>query len=175
VLSSIASVCSKPGSEWAPEPVMMATGTARDAIEWMTSLGPDQPAPWIVLYDADCGFCRWSLSLVLGLDRRRRLVPVALGTAAADDLLADLSPDERERSWHLVAPSGERTSAGAGAPPLLRLLPGGRGPAGLLAGAPALTERAYRWVADHRSTLSRAVPSGSKRRATERIARHARR
>jgi predicted DCC family thiol-disulfide oxidoreductase YuxK len=152
---------------------MIATGTARDPIGWMTSLGPDQPASWTVLYDADCGFCRWSLSLVLALDRERRLVPIALGSAAADNLLAELSDEQRGRSWHLIAPSGERASAGAAAPPLLRLLPGGRAPAALLAGAPALTERAYGWVAAHRSALSRAVPSGAKRRATERIARHA--
>jgi predicted DCC family thiol-disulfide oxidoreductase YuxK len=150
---------------------MIATGTARDPIEWMTSLGPDPPTRWTVLYDADCGFCRWSLSLVLAVDRRRRLVPVPLATAAADALLVDLSAEERAGSWHLVAPNGERTSAGAAAPPLLRLLPGGRAPAALLAYTPALTERAYRWVADHRSWLSRAVPSGAKRRASERIAR----
>jgi predicted DCC family thiol-disulfide oxidoreductase YuxK len=153
---------------------MMATGTARDPIEWMTSLGPDRPASFTVLYDADCGFCRWSLSLVLALDRRRRLVPVALGSPLADELLADLSADERAGSWHLVTPSGERTSAGAAAPPLLRLLPGGRAPAALLALVPGMTERTYRWVADHRSTLSRAVPAGAKRRASERIARRTR-
>jgi predicted DCC family thiol-disulfide oxidoreductase YuxK len=154
---------------------MIATATARDPIEWMRSPGPDQPARFTVIYDADCGFCRWSLSVVLALDRRRRLVAVALATPAADDLLADLSADERTGSWHLVAPDGERTSAGAAAPPLLRLLPGGRAPAALLASAPALTERVYRWVAEHRSALSRAVPSGAKRRATARIARRARR
>ena len=153
---------------------MIATATVRDATSWMTPAGRDQPGPWILLYDADCGFCRWALSLVLGLDRGRRLVPVALGSPLADELLADLAMEERARSWHLVAPGGERTSAGAAAPPLFALLPGGRVPARLLASAPALTERAYRWVADHRSTLSHAIPSGAKRRASERIARRAR-
>jgi predicted DCC family thiol-disulfide oxidoreductase YuxK len=140
----------------------------------MTSLEPEPPAAWTVLYDPDCGFCRWSLSLVLALDRRRRLRPVALGSPAAGELLADLTDEEQAGSWHLVAPGGERFSAGAAAAPLFALLPGGRGPAALFASAPGLTERAYRWVADHRSTLSRAVPSGAKRRAGERIARRAR-
>jgi predicted DCC family thiol-disulfide oxidoreductase YuxK len=153
---------------------MMATATTRDPTEWMTLLEPGEPGSWTVLYDADCGFCRWSLSRVLGLDRRRRLTPLALGSPAADELLADMAPEERSASWHLVSPGGRRTSAGAAAAPLFRLLPGGRVPAALFASAPGLTERAYRWVADHRSTLSRAVPSGAKRRATARIARRAR-
>jgi predicted DCC family thiol-disulfide oxidoreductase YuxK len=140
----------------------------------MTSLEREPQGVWALLYDPDCGFCRWSLSLVLALDRRRRLIPVALGSPAADELLADMAPEARAASWHLVSPDGRRTSAGAAAPPLCRLLPGGSVPAALFASAPALTERAYRWVADHRSTLSRAVPSGAKRRASERIARRAR-
>ena len=112
---------------------------------------------WRLLYDADCGFCRWSLAKVLAGDRRHRLRPVALGTEEANALLAELTPAERAASWHLISPDGRRWSAGAAAPPLLRLLPGGRGPAALLAAAPRLTERAYRWVADHRSQLGRLV------------------
>jgi predicted DCC family thiol-disulfide oxidoreductase YuxK len=113
------------------------------------------PRPWILIYDADCGFCRWSLARVLALDRARRLRPVPLGTPEADALLADVPPEERAASWHLVSPAGERTSAGAAAPPLLRLLPGGRVPAALLARMPGPTDRAYRWVAEHRSWLGR--------------------
>ena len=92
---------------------------------------------------------------MLVLDRARRLRPVALGTPEADALLADVAPDERAASWHLVSPAGERTSAGAAAPPLLRLLPGGRVPAALLERMPGPTDRAYRWVAEHRSWLGR--------------------
>jgi len=128
------------------------------------------PNTWAVLYDRDCGFCRWSLAQLLALDRRGRLRPVALETLEADRLLADLAPEQRAASWHLVSPDGRRWSAGAAAPPLLRLLPGGAGLAALLAVAPRATERTYRWVADHRSTLSRLLPSSSKRRADARIA-----
>src|SRR5258708_6038411 len=93
---------------------------------------------WTLLYDAECGFCKWSLSLVLMLDRRRRLRPLALQSAEADQLLADLIAPQRDASWHLVSPDGRRWSAGAAAPPLLRLLPGGRLPAHVLGGAPRL-------------------------------------
>ena len=125
------------------------------------------------MYDADCGFCRWSLGRVLALDRHRRLIPLALGTEQADSLLGDLDPEQRAASWHLVAPDGRRWSAGAAAAPLLRLLPHGDGPAAALARAPKLTERAYRWVADHRSWFSKLISEPAKARADARIAQAA--
>jgi predicted DCC family thiol-disulfide oxidoreductase YuxK len=112
---------------------------------------------WVLVYDDGCGFCRWSLARVLAWDRHRRLRAVALAGDEADALLADMPPEERAASWHLVSPDGRRWSAGAAAPPLLRLLPGGELPAAVLAAAPGLTERAYRWVADHRSQLGRLL------------------
>ncbi|MGH2954245.1 MAG: DCC1-like thiol-disulfide oxidoreductase family protein, partial [Solirubrobacterales bacterium] len=99
-----------------------------------------------ILYDADCGFCRWSLGWVLRWDRRRELVPVALQDSEADELLGGMEVERRMASWHLVAADGRVTSAGAALAPLLRLLPGGRAPAALAAGAPGLAERAYAWV-----------------------------
>jgi predicted DCC family thiol-disulfide oxidoreductase YuxK len=138
---------------------MIPTTMARDASDW------------IVLYDADCGFCRWSLAQVLALDRERRLRPVAIASAEGDQLLADLSQSEREASWHLISPDGRRTSAGAAAPQLFRLLHGGWVPAKLLAAAPALTERAYRFVADHRSWFGKAIPADTRARADRLIER----
>lgn len=137
---------------------------------------PDLPAPdpqpgvWTVIYDADCGLCRWLLSLVLKADSQRRLVPVALGTPAADQLLCDLTPGQRLASWHLISPSGERQSAGAALPALAALLPGGRLPAVVLAYTPWVNERGYRWVATNRSRIGRMVPSGAKERANALIA-----
>jgi predicted DCC family thiol-disulfide oxidoreductase YuxK len=128
---------------------------------------------WVVLYDSDCGFCRWSLAKLLALDRRSLLRPVALGTPEADALLADMGPAERAASWHLVSPDGRRRSAGAAAPPLLRLLPGGSAPAAILERAPRLTERAYWWVAEHRSWFSKLIPESAKARADQRIAQAA--
>ncbi len=126
---------------------------------------------WTVLYDRDCGFCRWSLGVLLRADRRRRLRPVALQTPEADALLADLTPEQRMASWHLISPAGRRESAGAALPTAVWLLPGGQLPARALAGVPAVNERAYRWVAEHRSGLGRVIPAAAKDRADERIAR----
>jgi predicted DCC family thiol-disulfide oxidoreductase YuxK len=124
---------------------------------------------WTVLYDADCGFCKWLLSALLRWDREGRLQPVGLQRPEADELLGGLTPAERMASWHLISPTGERMSGGAAVPPLLALLPAGGPPAALFARFPRLTERGYRWVADHRSQLSKWVPSRAKRRAAERV------
>jgi predicted DCC family thiol-disulfide oxidoreductase YuxK len=133
---------------------------------------PDVTLPqrrWAVLYDADCGFCKWLLSAVLRWDRAARLQPIALQRSEADDLLRELTPAERMASWHLISPAGERRSGGAAAPPLLRMLPAGRLLAAGFAQFPGLTERGYRWVAEHRSQLSKWVPSSAKQRASQHV------
>lgn len=131
------------------------------------------PRSWTVLYDADCGFCRWSLGVVLRADRRRRLRPVPLQSPEATVLLADLSPEERMASWHLISPAGGRRSAGDAIPALAALLPGGRIAAAGLKRTGPLNRRGYRWVAEHRSLLGRPISEHAKRRADELIAARA--
>jgi predicted DCC family thiol-disulfide oxidoreductase YuxK len=123
----------------------------------------------VVLYDADCGFCKWLLSAVLRWDRAALLHPIALQRPEADDLLQELTPAERMASWHLISPTGERRSGGAAVAPLLRVLPGGRLPAAGFARFSRLTDRGYRWGAEHRSQLSKLVPSRARQRAGERV------
>jgi predicted DCC family thiol-disulfide oxidoreductase YuxK len=125
----------------------------------------------MVIYDGDCGLCKTLLALLLRADRNRRLTPLALGTPAADALLHDLTPEQRNASWHLIDPAGRRESAGAAAAPLLALLPGGAVPGNVLARFPRQTEQAYRAVADNRSAIGRWVPSGVKRRAADVVTR----
>jgi predicted DCC family thiol-disulfide oxidoreductase YuxK len=138
-----------------------------------------------VIYDDDCGFCRWSLALLLDLDREA-LRALPLGTPEADYLLHDLTPAERDASWHLVLdpPAASDTeqlsfdvvptrfSAGAAVAPALRLLPRGRRVAWIVARMPERTERGYRWVAEHRGLLGRFVPRRARRWADEVIAAH---
>jgi predicted DCC family thiol-disulfide oxidoreductase YuxK len=125
----------------------------------------------IVLYDSDCGFCRWSLAKLLAWDRHRRLQPRAIDSAEGKRLLADLSAEQRAASWHLVEADGRRSSAGAAAPRLLRELPGGGPLAAVLERFPRATERTYGWVARNRGRLGRLIPAGAKRRADARISR----
>ena len=123
-----------------------------------------------ILYDEDCGFCRWALSKVLAWDRRRELRPVALQSPEADRALSAMAPDDRMASWHLIDSDGRVRSAGAALPALFRLLPGGRPLAAASARAPRLSERAYRLIADNRSRFGRLVPESAKERADRRIA-----
>jgi predicted DCC family thiol-disulfide oxidoreductase YuxK len=123
-----------------------------------------------LLYDADCGVCRWLLAKLLRWDRRRALRPVALREPTAISLLPGMSEEERMASWHLVDAEGEVRSAGAAFPALFRLLPGGGPLAALTARVPGLSERAYRLVADHRAALGRLVSDRAKQRADRRIA-----
>jgi predicted DCC family thiol-disulfide oxidoreductase YuxK len=122
-----------------------------------------------LLYDRDCGFCRWCLGKVLAWDRRRALRPVAIQSDEAGGLLAGIPEEERLASWHLVDVDGTVRSAGAAFPGLLRLLPGGAPLAALTARAPSATDRAYRWVAGNRSRWGKLVTEGAKRRADARV------
>jgi predicted DCC family thiol-disulfide oxidoreductase YuxK len=125
----------------------------------------------VILYDADCGFCRWSLDKLLAWDRAGRLRPVALQDPEADRLLGDMDEETKMRSWHLVTAGGVVYSAGAAVPPLMELLPGGLPIAFLASTFPGLTERAYRWVSEHRDRLGQRLgakacsvdPSGRRR------------
>lgn len=110
-----------------------------------------------IVYDGDCGFCRWSLRKVLAWDRHDVLTPIALQDPNADRLLASVPERARIDSWHLVTPDGRVYSAGAAAAPLLRLLPGGRPLASIAATFPRATDATYRLVARHRSELGRLV------------------
>jgi predicted DCC family thiol-disulfide oxidoreductase YuxK len=118
---------------------------------------PHGRATAMVLYDADCGFCRWSLRKLLAWDRRGRLRAVALQSPEADRLLAGVPAPLRMDSWHLVTPAGDVRSAGRAVAPLLELLPGGRPLAALASVSPPLTDAAYALVARNRSRLGRLV------------------
>jgi predicted DCC family thiol-disulfide oxidoreductase YuxK len=111
----------------------------------------------VVLYDEDCGFCKWSLDKILAWDRHRRLRPLPIQSEEGGRLLAGVPQELRLESWHLVAPSGEVRSAGDAAAPLASLLPGGRPLAFLFRTFPGITNRAYRLVAGNRDRIARLL------------------
>jgi predicted DCC family thiol-disulfide oxidoreductase YuxK len=115
------------------------------------------PRDHTVLYDSDCGFCKWSLDKILAWDRDDRLRPVAIQSPEGQELLAGVPPEKRLDSWHLVEPGGRVSSAGDGAPPLARVLPGGRPLAFVFARFPRATDSAYRFVAGHRDWFARRI------------------
>lgn len=120
-----------------------------------------------ILYDEDCGFCRWSVVVVA------RLVPdamlVSIQSPLGAELLADLTPDERLRSAHVIV-DGKRESAGAAGAALAEQVSWLR-PVGRLARRfPRLADRGYHLVADRRIAISKLVPRASKERADRRLA-----
>ena len=129
-----------------------------------------------LLYDPDCGFCRACVAVLLRWDRAERLRPVSLTSPEAGSLLAGMPEEERMASWHLAEPGGGTVrSAGAAFPGLFRLLPGGAPLAELTERFPGGSERAYRWVADHRSAFGKALPDAAKRWADRVISESERR
>jgi predicted DCC family thiol-disulfide oxidoreductase YuxK len=114
-------------------------------------------ARWVVLYDEDCGFCRWSLDKLLAWDRRQALQSVSIQSARGRELLGGVPEELHLDSFHLVAPDGTVRSAGVAAAPLAQLLPGGRPLAALFRAFPGLTERAYRFIANHRDRWARML------------------
>jgi len=116
-------------------------------------------ADHVLLYDADCGFCRWSLDKFLSRDRDGRIRAVPLQSPEADVLLKGMDVKTKMASWHLVKPDGTVYSAGAAVAPLLRLLPRGRGLAAVAGAMPPVTGVAYRFVARNRTKLGKLIGS----------------
>lgn len=110
-----------------------------------------------VLYDEDCGFCKWSLDKILAWDRHERLRPVPIQSEEGQRLLGSVPEELRLDSFHVVERSGTVRSAGAAGPPLLDLLPAGKPLAALTRALPSPTERAYRAVANNRDRLARLL------------------
>ncbi len=118
-----------------------------------------------MLFDADCGFCRWAMAWALRLDRRALLVAVPIQSELGGELLADLSPSERLSAAHVVEEDGRRGSAGAAAAAVLAALAPARPLARLARRSPPRTALLYAAVAGQRSQLSRLVSAGARRRA----------
>lgn len=107
----------------------------------------------LVFYDEDCGFCRWSASVLARWDRRRRLRFVSIRSDEGARRLAPIGTADRDGSWHVITWEGCITSAGAAVPVVLRELPGARPLARAAETFPRTTERAYRAVARRRASL----------------------
>lgn len=110
-----------------------------------------------VLFDADCGFCRWSADKIRAWDRHGNLRFRALQSSEADELLSAVDPSMRFASWHAVDAEGRVRSGGAAVSTVLRLVPFGSPLARLADLAPELTERIYAIVARNRDRLGRIV------------------
>jgi predicted DCC family thiol-disulfide oxidoreductase YuxK len=127
----------------------------------------------LALWDRDCGFCAWTLAALLRADRGGLLQTAPIQGPLGDRHLAHMPPAQRLASWHLVDEQDRVYSGGAALTEVLRRLPAGRRLAALTSRAPGTMDRAYGWVARHRSLLSRPIPGGAKARARARVAARA--
>ena len=60
----------------------------------------------IVLYDEDCGVCRWTADRLRRWDRRDRLTFRSIQAAEARGDLDAIEPAVRYTSWHVIEPDG---------------------------------------------------------------------
>jgi predicted DCC family thiol-disulfide oxidoreductase YuxK len=119
--------------------------------------GPDVGAVNAVLYDEDCGFCRWSTDKLKAWDARRRLTFAAIQSARGAELLVAVPEAQRLDSMHAVTPDGRVWSGGQAVRVILAELPGGSVPASIAAAFPGATDTTYRLVARHRERLGRIL------------------
>jgi predicted DCC family thiol-disulfide oxidoreductase YuxK len=119
----------------------------------------------LVLYDADCGFCRWAVAWGLCHDPRHVLVAVPIQSELGAQLLADLSPGERLAAAHVVRDDGTRDSGGTAVAEVLGALPSTRALGRLARVLPAPTAALYGLVARHRHGFGRFVGAAPRRRA----------
>ena len=129
-----------------------------------------RPPAVTVLYDRDCGFCRWTVGKLLAWDRAGRLRPVAIQSDEGQRLLADLTPEQRLASAHAIDGAGRRSSGGDAFGTIAAALPGGAPVAALARRAPGLMRATYDAIAARRSVFGKLIGDRAKARADERIA-----
>jgi predicted DCC family thiol-disulfide oxidoreductase YuxK len=113
----------------------------------------------VVLYDADCRFCRWAARTLVRLDRRERLAFLPFDDPQAGALLAPLTANRME-SWWLAQEDGRLLGGAAAGVSLLAHL-GARRSAVLAERREHLLERLYETIAARRGRLGRLVPDGA--------------
>jgi predicted DCC family thiol-disulfide oxidoreductase YuxK len=121
----------------------------------------------IVLYDDDCGFCRWSMAWALRHDAGKRLIAVPIQSPLGAELLAELDEHERLRSAHVIDEHGARRSGGAAAADVLSALAATRALGRIAKRAPAPMSLLYGFVASHRHGFGRFVGESARRSADQ--------
>jgi predicted DCC family thiol-disulfide oxidoreductase YuxK len=115
----------------------------------------------VLIYDADCGFCRRWVSRLKRWDRRDaiELLPLTDPTAPA---LANRDQAALRLSAHLVLPSGQVFAGAAAARELCAFMPLGWLP-GIVLRVPAAlraADRLYRWIARRWGPVATGARSG---------------
>lgn len=121
----------------------------------------------IVLYDADCGFCRWAMAWAVRRDHHHLLVTAPIQSPLGCELLVDVLPNDRLRSAHVVRDDGCRCSGGAAAADVLSALPPTRALGRLARSLPRTAALLYGVVAARRKSFGYLVGDEARRRADD--------
>lgn len=115
------------------------------------------PCAPTLIYDGNCGFCRRWVARLDRWDRRRRIRKIASADRASLPDLPFIPDESLARAMHLVTPDGDVYAGAAAAREMLRWLPGGAvlRPLFYIPGAQWLADVTYRYIAEHRDSLSR--------------------
>lgn len=124
----------------------------------------------IVLYDADCGFCRWAMAWAVRHDHHHLLVTVPIQSPLGSELLVNVASSERLRSAHVVRDDGSRRSGGAAGADVLGVLPPTQALGRLAHSLPRTTALLYGIVAARRKSFGRLVGTEARRRADDLLA-----
>jgi predicted DCC family thiol-disulfide oxidoreductase YuxK len=122
---------------------------------------PDPRRRPVLLYDAECRFCRFAARTIERLDRNSELSLLPLEDGAASALLAALPHDERLATWRLVSREGSLAGQGRGIVELVNSMRLTRhaAPVATLV-PPRALDALYSVVSRHRGSLGRLVPDG---------------
>ena len=129
-------------------------------------------APLLVFYDEECGYCRWSVAQLLRFDRDQRLRLIAIQSPEGERLLADVAPELRLASAHLIDGDGQLFSGGDAAAPIAAALPRLAPTAPLLGRLSGPVNASYKLIAANRERIGRLVGVSSRERADLAIAAH---
>ena len=129
-------------------------------------------APLLVFYDEECGYCRWSVAQLLRFDRDQRLRLIAIQSPEGERLLADVAPELRLASAHLIDGDGQLFSGGDAAAPIAAALPRLAPTAPLLGRLSGPVNASYNLIAANRERIGRLVGVSSRERADRAIAAH---
>lgn len=110
-----------------------------------------------LVFDGECGFCTRCVDWLRRLDPQGRIdvqplqaegVPASIGA----------TPEECHEAVQFLGPDGVRRAGADAVNGVLAVLTGTALPSTLYRASSGLQERAYRWVADHRSRFPGTTP-----------------
>jgi predicted DCC family thiol-disulfide oxidoreductase YuxK len=111
----------------------------------------------VLVFDGDCGFCTRSVGWVRAMDRRGQIdVRPYQEPGAPESVGTDAATCAESVQWR--GPDGRRLAGAAAVNAVLDTVTGTPIPSTLYRATAGLQERAYRWVADHRSHFPGMTP-----------------